>query len=283
MAGLFIGRILQAVGATAAWIVGYATLRDTISGEDMGKTFGLVSSFVGAGALSGPAVAGFLLQLTGYWPTWSVVLVLLMMDITMRLVMIENPKKNVKPTDNSNPSSTEFSGNTEASEESALLAGSSAAPGYNSTTDGANTAQSGDTAITSFYRIILSQPRVLVGLTCYMIHSSILASYNTTIPTHVRDVFGWGSLPTGMLFMGLQIPSIVLSPIFGWARDKVGTRLPTGMGFLLLAPLLWLLGAAHWLGSKDTAKIVYTTTIISIGCVSNLMTSVGTIELTCKL
>ena len=279
MPGLFIGRILQAIGATAAWIVGYATLRDTISGEDMGKTFGLVNSFVGVGALSGPAVAGFLLQLTGYWPTWTVVLVILMLDIMMRLVMIENPKKeNSKPTGNHNKPSD----NTEASEESALLAGSSAAPGYNSTTNGADTAQKGDISITSFYRIILSQPRVLVGLSCYMLHSSILASYNTTIPTHVRNTFGWGSLPTGMLFMGLQIPSIILSPISGWARDKVGTRLPTGTGFLLLAPLLWLLGAAHWVGSKDTAKIVYIITIISIGCVSNLLTSVGTIEITCK-
>ena len=248
----------------------------------MGKTFGLVNSFVCTGALTGPAVAGFLLQLTGYWPTWSVVLVILVLDITMRLVMIENPKKNnVNSTDNSNPVSTEFSANTEACEESALLAGSSAAPGYLSTTDGADTAQSGDISVTSFYRIILSQPRVLVGLASYMLHSSILASYNTTIPTHVRNIFGWGSLPTGMLFMGLQIPSIVLSPISGWARDKVGTRLPTGMGFILLAPLLWLLGAAHWLGSKDTAKTVYVTVIITIGCVSNLLTSVGTIEITC--
>ena len=47
------------------------------------------------------AVAGFLLQLTGYWPTWSVVLVILALDITMRPVMIENSKNNVNSTDNS--------------------------------------------------------------------------------------------------------------------------------------------------------------------------------------
>src|SRR5699024_10467993 len=99
--------------------------------------------------------------------------------------MIENPRKNVKPAGNSNPPSTGSSDNTDASEESALLAGSSAAPGYNSTADGADTAQRGDISITSFYRIILGQPRVLVWLACYMFHSSILASYNTTIPTHV--------------------------------------------------------------------------------------------------
>ena len=67
----------------------------------MGKTFGLVNSFVCTGALTGPAVAGFLLQLTGYWPTWSVVLVILALDITMRPVMIENSKNNVNSTDNS--------------------------------------------------------------------------------------------------------------------------------------------------------------------------------------
>lgn len=81
--GVFIGRLLQAVGSTTAWIVGFATLRDTIELKDIGKTFGLVNSFVGAGSRSGPAVAGILLKLIGYLGTWGVVLLVILLDIVM--------------------------------------------------------------------------------------------------------------------------------------------------------------------------------------------------------
>jgi MFS family permease len=299
--GIFVGRTLQAIGGTAAWIVGYATLRDTIQGKDMGKIFGLVNSFVSAGALSGPAVAGSLLELAGYWVTWSIVLILLLLDIVMRLVMIENPRKKSgnANTDNGErgalPDGTQGPSNAPCSrlgqidntiENTALLA-TPPAQLYRSTTPREEIRKAQNVSATSFYRIVLGQPRVVVALLSYMTHSSLVASYNTTLPTHVRQAFGWGSLYTGLLFVGLQAPAIVFSPICGWLRDRVGTRVPTSIGFILLAPLLWLLGVTdqvhcHLVSSEDQASLIYVVSIIAIGCVQNLLTSVGTIEITCK-
>ncbi|OJJ33487.1 hypothetical protein ASPWEDRAFT_115097 [Aspergillus wentii DTO 134E9] len=270
--GVFVGRFLQAVGGTAAWIVGFATLRDTIEAKDIGKTFGLVNSFVGAGALSGPAVAGLLLQLAGYWVTWGTVLVVIMLDIVMRFVMIENPrKKRDQQKQDQQPGVTEET--EEATENSALLAGSS------------QQQQNSTPSVLSFYQIILSQPRVIVGLLSYTTYSSLAASYNTTIPIHVRASFGWESLQTGLIFAALQAPNMLLSPLCGWLRDRMGTRLPTAVGFILLSPLLWLLGAADqtqfpWAAH---AQVVYIVAIVIIGCVQNLLTSVGTIEITCAV
>lgn len=257
-----------------AWIVGFATLRDTIELKDIGKTFGLVNSFVGAGSLSGPAVAGILLKLIGYWGTWGFVLLVILLDIVMRLVMIENPKKKrTSPTQSARRDRPE-----QPTAEDALLSGTSTSQRRSSF------------SALAFYRIILSQPRVIVGLLSYTTYSSLAASYNTTIPMHVRSAFGWGSLSTGLIFAALQAPNILLGPLCGWLRDKMGTRLPTSLGFIVLAPLLWLLGAAdqtqfpwgHSKDSNDHAQATYIIAIIAIGCVQNLLTSVGTIEMTCE-
>lgn len=274
--GVFLGRTLQAIGGTAAWIVGYATLRDSIQGENMGKTFGLVNAFVSAGALAGPAVAGLLLQVAGYWATWSVVLVVLMLDIIMRIVMIEKPKKTHKSHEgNATHQTTSYGEHNRDQERDHATEQTPLLP------------QPSKVSPASFYRIILSQPRVVVGLLCYMLLSSLIASYNTTLPIHVKQAFGWGSLPAGLCFVCLQGPTILFSPLFGWLRDKIGTRVPTTLGFILLAPLLWLLGSAHkadeyqWIGSEKKAKTLYLVAIVCIGCVQNLLTSVGTIEITC--
>ncbi|PLB46584.1 MFS general substrate transporter [Aspergillus steynii IBT 23096] len=273
--GVFIGRTLQAIGGVTAWIIGYATLRDSIQSENMGKTFGLVNALVSAGALSGPAIAGLLLQVAGYWITWSVVLAVLIIDIIMRVIMIEKPKMSKVRFDGDGDIQHRASDNNQGpeytSEQSPLLR------------------RNTDISAASFYRIILGQPRVIVGLLSYMLHSSLIASYNTTLPIHVKQAFGWGSLPAGLCFLALQAPAIIFSPLFGWLRDKIGTRTPTALGFILLAPLLWLLGAAHkwdyyrWIGSEKNAKTIYIVAIVCIGCFQNLLTSVGTIEITCTV
>lgn len=38
----------------------------------MGKIMGIVSTITNAGAYAGPMAGGFLLDVAGYWATWSV-------------------------------------------------------------------------------------------------------------------------------------------------------------------------------------------------------------------
>jgi MFS family permease len=209
----------------------------------MGKVFGMVASFVGAGALSGPAVAGFLLEFTGYWATWSIVIVVLSLDIVMRLAMVEKPRNHGKAADTEDEESSDQNAKPDGgvTEDSALLADTSP-KSYSSPERNVDVNQNNRPSIFDFYRAILCQPRVVVGLLSYMMHSSLLASYNTTIPAHVSHAFDWDALATGLLFVALQSPSLVLSPLCGWLRDKIGTRVPAGMGFVLIAPSLWLVG-----------------------------------------
>ncbi|KAJ5937810.1 hypothetical protein N7454_004152 [Penicillium verhagenii] len=245
LAGMFIGRILQAIGGTAAWIVGFATLRDSIDSKHIGKTFGIVRSCVSLGALAGPAVSGVLLELTGYWITWGSILLILAIDVVMRLLMVEKrsqaPKSNTVDNENGEESHDPESGD----ETSPLLSDNVEQSSDSRLDDGRKDT---NVQVESFFRVICLQPRVITALLCSVVYTAILASYSTTIPLHVKDAFGWGSLQTGLLFMGLEGPIILASPLYGWLRDRVGTRLPATLGFGLLAPLLWLVGAADQKG-----------------------------------
>ncbi|KAK6523517.1 hypothetical protein TWF281_001498 [Arthrobotrys megalospora] len=284
--GVYLGRAIQGIGGTAAWIVGLATLRASIDGRNIGKAFGLVHSFVSVGALSGPAAAGLLLEVTGYWITWASALSVIVLDIAMRLLMLEQRSQtttansNTPATGSRRPAATSSTG---LNEDSALIPDATM-PSYDSVQGDPNSKKA-EISTSSFYKILFSKSRVLAAISCSVVYSSMLASYATTIPTHVKFAFGWGSLPTGLLFLGLQGPTIIFSPICGWLRDKIGTKLPATIGFMSLAPLLWLLGAADqkqfpWAKDEDSAKATYITAVIGIGCVTNLMSSIGIIELT---
>lgn len=269
---MFIGRVLQAIGGTAAWIVGFATLKDAIDIKNIGKTFGVVRSCVSLGALAGPAVAGVLLELAGYWVTWGSVLLILAVDIAMRLLMVEQRKQ--KPNSDGQASRA-----LESTDETSALISDDVEQSSGMDTNG---------PAESFFKVICLQPRVITAMLCSTVYTAILASYSTTIPVHVKDAFGWGSLPTGLLFMGLEGPIILASPLYGWLRDRIGTRIPATIGFALLAPLLWLVGAADqkgfpWSSPQSSAEATYICAIVAIGFVTNLMSSVSTIEITCEL
>ncbi|KAM5443179.1 hypothetical protein MferCBS31731_001496 [Microsporum ferrugineum] len=284
LVNVFLGRILQAIGSTVSQVVGHATLNDIIKPKNMGMISTLVTTFISVGAFSGPAVSGFMLEFFGYWRTWMIVFVVLSLDILLRLLMIEHPKikdKRAKVGDEESRNANVPSGGV--SEYSALLPSTSAKPyGFSK---GVSDLKKGCASMFSFYWMILSQPMIIIGFVSYMTRSSLMASFNTTLPTHVRDAFGWGSFPAGMMFVGLQAPAIILDPLCGWIRRRGGDKLLTGLGFILLGPLLWLLGAVDqkqfpWSDSKDMTKVVYVIIIICIGCVQNLPTSVGAAEIT---
>lgn len=283
---MFIGRILQSIGGTAAWIIGFATLRDSIEAKNMGKTFGIVRSWVSLGALSGPAVAGILLELTGYWVTWGSVLFILAVDVIMRLLMVEQRKVQPESTGVNNDSENfQGSDSWDTTNEASPLISDHEDESQNhqeSNKGGERTKQP-----RSFFMVICLQPRVITALLGSIVYTAILASYSTTIPIHVKNAFDWGSLPTGLLFMGLEGPIILASPLYGWLRDKIGTRVPATIGFGLLAPLLWLVGAADqhgfpWSNKISSEEATYISAIIAIGFVTNLMSNISTIEATCE-
>lgn len=82
----------MAGAASILWIASLATITDTVGSANMGKTMGIVGPICGSGGFLGPVVAGGLLSAAGYWPTWSVAVAIVSLDLVLRLAMTEKPK-----------------------------------------------------------------------------------------------------------------------------------------------------------------------------------------------
>ncbi|GFF28525.1 MFS transporter, putative [Aspergillus udagawae] len=244
---LFMGRTMQACSGSATWIIGFATLADNVGQEHMGKVLGLAMSFVTAGMTLGPVVSGALLQLAGYWTAWSAPLVLLALNSTARMLMLEKEKAVEEPT--------------ASNEERAPLLASTRP-------ECEIPDQSGHTSIITFYGVLLSDARIITGLLNTFLFSVILSGFDATLPLHLQDIFGWSSLP-----------------IVGWLRDRIGIRYPTALGWVLIAPLLWTIGVpgvpgSPWASSEAYGKAIFVGGIVGIGAASPLVRGAGMFQLT---
>lgn len=260
-----MGRFIQAAAGSAGWIVGFATLTDNVRPEHVGKVLGTAMSFVAAGVIMGPMIAGALLQLLGYWAAWSSPFILLGMDFVARLLMIGK-----------NDTQSESSEDASSDENETLLPRNF----YNSSDP-----EQGCTELTGpgFYRIVLCNIRIIVALLNTFMFSVILSGFDATLPLHLQKIFNWGSLPIGMIFLGIQVPGMILGPVVGWLRDREGLRYPTTIGWVLIAPLMCALGlpgtGIDWLSHGDNGKIFFIGGIIAIGAVAPLVRGAGTFQL----
>ncbi|KAJ5272890.1 hypothetical protein N7478_008015 [Penicillium angulare] len=317
---LLLGRAFQAIGGNAVWIVGLATVADTVGQEDTGKVLGGISSFFVSGLLFGPMAAGTLLDLVGYWMTWMVPIAILVVDMIMRVVMIENKNgQNVHLTKIPSTDSTlcdysdfnEFGYSNERcdfdeyhdveddDDTESDLDIQTTTPNRRSFNSqihydieprslNPEDATSSLPRSTNFYKMILSDPRAVAALICNFTQGVILVSLDTTLPLHCSNEFGWSTAKVSLMFLLLQIPSFILATPTGALKDKIGTRLPTSIGFLSVSFFIWLLGTAgtdglSFVGSGSKGQAIYMVAVVGIGIARTLISGCGTIEITSKL
>ncbi|OOQ91249.1 MFS transporter [Penicillium brasilianum] len=276
----FLGRALQAVGGSSIWVIGLATIADRVSEDHVGKVMGIVMSFVTAGPIAGPTVSGLLFETLGYWPTWTVPFAVLILDFIARLLMVEAPHEATPdtPKNATNPNTEE--NNTE---DRALLSG--AKDTYQSFKDPSSQTEANSSTSFSFYREVLSSAGVVLSMTISVLSMFITASFDTTLPLHVQEVFGWGTSTTGLMFFCLQTSSLVLSPLSGWLFDRIGPKYPITVSLIIVVPLIWLLGVA---GSEQFGGVftnisgpaIYIAAIAGIGATSPFIGGIGILELT---
>ncbi|KAJ5769753.1 uncharacterized protein N7511_001804 [Penicillium nucicola] len=264
---LFAGRLMQALGSACVWVIGFATIADQVPAEDLGKVYGFVAIAISAGTSGGPLVAGILFDMGGYWIAWSSVLVVIVFDIVLRGLMLENTQPGPAPSKVANDT-----------ERDALIPPPTSLENQQ---DGHPDEMTGIAMYLSLFR----NGRFLGGVVSYFCFAVLTASFDTTLPLHVRDTFHWNSLPAGLLFAAFQGPAIFLAVPVGWLKDQVGTRHPTTNGFLLLAPLLWVIGIPGdarfpWATHGDLGQIIYSVAVTCTGVVICLLNGVGMIEAT---
>ncbi|CAG8359043.1 unnamed protein product [Penicillium salamii] len=261
---LLLGRVLQSVAGSAVWIIGFATVADTVTPNNMGSAMGLVMSFANSGTISGPAIAGLLYEAVNYWVLWSVPLLVLVVDLVARLLMIESPSKipSVSSKSNSHPS--------EATSLLPLLGDQGASSG-----------------IRSFWCSLLCNRRILVCLLITFSSVTVSTSLYATLPLYIQHRFEWGPSFAGLLFAGLAVPGILLGPFAGWVRDRVGARYPATIGAVLQALFLGLSGVAgsdlfSWSGAQTGGKEMYSASLVVIGILRPFVSGIAPAELTGK-
>lgn len=264
LAVLFIGRVMQGIAGSSVWIVGLATVADTVGGDNMGKVEGIMMSFLYSGLIGGPFISGLLLEYVGYWPTWSLPLLLLSIDFCARLVMIESRPVEVSSC------RRESTGSKTCDATSPFLA-----PRENPQTH---------STAGNFWRIILTDNRALTALFVAVSSTTVGTSFHATLPLHVQETFGWGPGQSGSLFACLIMPTLLVSPLAGWLRDRFGVRYPAMASAVFQAVMLGLLGLAGtdclpWTSAQTGGGALYTGCILAIGVARPFTMNVGPVEL----
>ncbi|KAJ5502337.1 Major facilitator superfamily domain general substrate transporter [Penicillium fimorum] len=126
----------------------------------------------------------------------------------------------------------------------------------------------------NFWRIMLCDARVLTVLLVIISGTTVGTSFHATLPLH-----------TGFLFSCLIAPGLLLEPLAGWIRDRVGIRPPAVVALILQAVLQGLLGIAgsnrfSWASAQSWGETIYIASIMAIGATRPFMTDIGPTELT---
>ena len=103
--------------------------------------------------------------------------------------------------------------------------------------------------------ICLADPRLLTALLLAFNQATLLATFDATIPTNARELFGFDSMKAGLLFIALVLPYLLLGPVAGWTVDHYGTKPAAVLGFGYLVPVLILLRLAS--SGGKTQIIIY--------------------------
>lgn len=135
------------------------------------------------------------------------------------------------------------------------------------------------------YLTLLQHRQFLCSIISCIILSLLISTFDTTLPLHIRDSFGWESVHAGFLFSALHSPTVFLGPLCQWMKKRLGSRHPIAIGFLTLAPLMWLLGVPGdrkfpWVNEGSRGPVIYAATVALIGVTVSSLHGMGSSEAT---
>lgn len=239
IAVLIIGRTLQGISAAVVFTVGLALLVDTVGPTEIAQSMGYLSLSISLAILIAPLLGGVIYQKGGYYAVFYLSFGMIVLDIILRLLLIEKKTARQWAVDDEPPAvevvvinTSLEDGNQASNDRSATL------------TDLELQRPSGEEAAASsvlqpsIKRVIppaltlLSSRRLLSALWCSLVQSILMTSWDATLPLRVAKLFGWNSLGAGLIFLPFVLPSFS-APFIGMYVDRKGPRLPAALGFFL--------------------------------------------------
>ncbi|KAL1860418.1 hypothetical protein Daus18300_009191 [Diaporthe australafricana] len=249
---LVAARVLQGISGGFVWTIGLALCLETVGPENLGKTIGSIFSFISVGNLLAPLLGGVLYEKTGYAGVFGIGLSVLAVDFIMRVLVIEKkvakrysaadpqPADDLEAVQNHNSEGDESgqANSDEQGEEEPLL-GKKETEHFKLSKD--------QPAIARKITILpcITDPRLLTALLVAFVQALLLGSFDATVPTTAKKLFGFDSLKGGLLFLPLGAFDLVIGPLAGWFVDRYGTKPTAVIGYGYLVPILVLLRLPH--------------------------------------
>ncbi|KAI4176794.1 MAG: hypothetical protein LQ346_007801 [Caloplaca aetnensis] len=241
---LVVARILQGTSAAVVWTIGLALVLDTVGPENLGKTIGSIFGFISIGELAAPVLGGVVYKKAGYPGVFGIGFGILAVDFIMRLLLIE--KKVAAQWDVKNEDSggiDEEQDGTVADEEDA----NEEEPLLRKKEEDSYKVPEGQSKVVKGSPILycLKDPRLLTALLLAFNQATLLSAFDATIPTEAEELYDFDSLKSGVLFIALVLPYLLLGPVAGWLVDRFGPKPAAVLGFGYLVPVLILLRLAR--------------------------------------
>ena len=251
---LVISRFLQGLSAAIVYTVGLALLVDTVGRDSIGQWMGTALSSSSFGLIISPLLGGIVYAKAGYMAVFGMAMGLIVVDILMRMFMIE--KKTAAKYLPMDALTTEngFYGtftdeevrNDHASQHDHTNSNGGATGPNKSHNDPSSPLEDrGDNPQKKRTRLppvitLLGSPRLLAAIYGIFVNVSILAAFDGVLGLFVKTKFHWDSLAAGLIFLCIAIPALT-GPLVGKLSDKFGPRWIAVAGCMLTAPPLILL------------------------------------------
>ncbi|KAI1466105.1 MFS general substrate transporter [Daldinia caldariorum] len=268
---LVVGRILQGLSAAIVWSVGCALLVDTMK-SNVGVAMGYVSVAMSVGLLIAPVIGGSVYAAAGYYAVYYIAFGVVVLDVLLRLVMIEKKvaRQWIEEDESSSPSeagtgrvdieagtspttTTSREGYQNSVKASEIHNPTEPSPtDYNQLQQGNNEEKRIETASMTNHdsaahsegismwcaaKSLLKSTRLFAALYCLVVESGLMMGFDATLALFVQRTFQWNSTAAGIMFLAIFVPGFI-SPLVGWLADKYGARWLCVFGFCLLIPLL---------------------------------------------
>ncbi len=255
---LLISRLFQGLSAAIVYTVGLALLVDTVGRDNIGQWMGTALSSSSFGLIISPLLGGIVYAKAGYMAVFGMAISLIVVDILMRLCMIEKktamkykPMDSVTPDNGfygtfTDPQQSEHEQSTDSTQTKRPQHDPEQAPLLEDGVEGPPQKKSRMPTIV----VLLGTPRLLAAIYGIFVNVSILAAFDGVLPLYVKSLFHWDSLAAGLIFLCIAIPALT-GPLVGTLSDKVGPRWIAVAGCTLTAPPLILLRLVTHDSTKD--------------------------------
>ena len=261
---LVTARVLQGMTAAVVWVIGLALLIDSVGLSEIGNALGYATLGWTTAVLVGPLLGGVVYERAGYYAVWYMVFGVILLDILLRLFMIE--KKTAKKWLEPEPEPQAVgpgTGEKRISTRSEVTQSvESQAP------EGATDASRDDERATSTTKrsglapifTLLRSRRFLNALWATFVQATLISAFDSVVPLHVEHTFGWNSTGAGLIFLSIIMPNL-LSPLIGTLADKYGPRWFATAGFFFCCPALVLL---RLVDSPGIGKVVLLCALLAL-------------------